>query len=98
MYDYGEEKENKKHYGHPNPPVSNMTKIPEDVPLFLAYGGTDAVSDVKDVQHLLDNLKDHAKDNLVVNFIKNYGHADFVFGVNAKSVVYDPVMAFLKLH
>ncbi|KAF7815072.1 triacylglycerol lipase 2-like [Senna tora] len=97
-YDYGNEGQNMQHYGRPNPPLYDMTSIPNDLPLFLSYGGNDMLSDVKDVQVLLDNLKDHEKDKLDVVFVQDYAHADFVMGVNANQVVYEPMMAFFKLH
>ncbi|XP_052178527.1 triacylglycerol lipase 2-like [Diospyros lotus] len=97
MYDYNEEEENRKHYGQARPPVYNMTSIPNDLPLFLSYGGKDALSDAKDVQLLLDSLKDHDGDKLVVQYIEDYAHADYVMGVNAKQAVYDPLMVFFRL-
>ncbi|KAF2292339.1 hypothetical protein GH714_020276 [Hevea brasiliensis] len=98
MYDYNNEDENKKHYGQPTPPVYDMTHIPNDVPLFLGCGAKDALSDTKDVQLLLDNLKDHVKDKLVVQTIENYAHVDFIFAENVKQIIYDPLIAFVKLH
>ncbi|XP_057461065.1 triacylglycerol lipase 2-like [Actinidia eriantha] len=98
MYDYGSEDENNKYYGQPMPPAYNMAGIPNDLPLFLSYGGQDLLSDVEDVHTLLDTLKDHDPDKLVVQYKEDYAHADFVFGVNAKQVVYDPLMAFFNLH
>ncbi|KAG6717587.1 hypothetical protein I3842_04G108200 [Carya illinoinensis] len=97
MYDYKKEDENRKHYGQPTPPVYDITRIPNDFPLFLSYGGADALSDVKDVKILLDSLKDHEGDKLVVQYRDDYAHADFVVGENAKQVVYDPLMAFFRL-
>ncbi|XAR55313.1 Triacylglycerol lipase [Bertholletia excelsa] len=98
MYDYGSDDGNNKHYGQSSPPVYNMASIPNDLPLFLSHGGQDYLSDVEDVQTLLDTLKHHDPDNLVVQYREDYAHADFVFGVNAKQVVYDPLMAFFQLH
>lgn len=97
MYDYGDSDENMKHYGQPTPPIYNMSSIPNDFPLFLSYGGTDALSDVKDVKLLLDDLKSHESDKITVQYRDDYAHADFVMGVNAKQVVYDPMIAFFKL-
>ncbi|KAI4305728.1 hypothetical protein L6164_029076 [Bauhinia variegata] len=94
MYDYGDQEQNMAHYGQASPPLYDMTRIPNDFPLFLSYGGQDTLSDVKDVQVLLDNLKDHDKDKLVVAFMEDYAHMDFVMGVNAKQVLYDNMMAF----
>ncbi|KAH7520906.1 hypothetical protein FEM48_Zijuj08G0195400 [Ziziphus jujuba var. spinosa] len=97
MFDYGNEDENRKHYGQPNPPAYDMTGIPNDLPLFLSYGGADALSDAKDVHLLLDSLKDHDGDKLVVQYRDDYAHADYVMAENAKQVVYDPLIAFFKL-
>ncbi|XP_031262218.1 triacylglycerol lipase 2-like [Pistacia vera] len=97
MYNYEDEEENRKHYGQPNPPVYNMTNIPSDLPLFLGYGGADALSDVNDVKLLLDSLKDHDGDKLVIQYREDYAHADYVMGDNAKQLVYNPLMAFFKL-
>ncbi|MCD7454882.1 hypothetical protein HAX54_026413, partial [Datura stramonium] len=62
------------------------------------YGGADYLSDVNDVKTLLDKLQDHDQDKLVVQYREDYAHADFVFGTNAKEVVYNPLMAFFKLN
>lgn len=97
MYDYEDEDENMEHYGQPTPPVYNMTTIPNDLPLFLSYGGQDALSDVNDVQLLLESLKDHDGDKLVVQYREDYAHADYVMASNAKQAVYDPLIAFFKL-
>lgn len=98
MYDYGDEAENRKRYGQTTPPAYNMASIPRDLPLFLSYGGADALSDADDVRRLLKQLKDHDGDKLAVQYREDYAHADFVMAENAKEVVYDPLMAFLKLH
>ncbi|KAI8008137.1 Triacylglycerol lipase 2 [Camellia lanceoleosa] len=98
MYDYGSKFENNQHYGKPTPPVYNMASIPKDLPLFLSHGGQDLLSDVKDVKTLLATLKGHHANKLVVQYRKDYAHSDFVFGVNANKLVYDPLMAFFKLH
>ncbi|KAB2610654.1 triacylglycerol lipase 2-like [Pyrus ussuriensis x Pyrus communis] len=98
MYDYGLEDANMEHYKQPTPPVYNMANIPKDVPLFLSYGGRDAISDVNDGGLLLDNLKDHDKDKLVVEYREDYAHLDFIMSVNANQLVYNPILAFFKLH
>ncbi|XP_058070825.1 triacylglycerol lipase 2-like [Magnolia sinica] len=97
MYDYGDNDNNTKRYGQPKPPVYDMTNIPHNIPLFLSYGGKDALSDVKDVELLLEILKSHNSDKLTVQYRDDYAHADFVMGVNANQVVYEPMIAFFKL-
>ncbi|XP_057792720.1 triacylglycerol lipase 2-like isoform X2 [Salvia miltiorrhiza] len=94
MYDYDTEEDNHKHYGQATPPEYDMTMIPTHIPLFLSYGGNDYQSDVNDVHTLIKTLSGHDPDKLVVQYVESYAHLDFVYGENAKQVVYDPVMAF----
>ncbi|KAL1352702.1 hypothetical protein HN51_016698 [Arachis hypogaea] len=95
-YNYVRPDYNFMHYGEASPPVYNLSNIPHDLPLFLSYGARDALSDVVDVQTLLDSLKSHDADKLSVQFIKDYAHLDFVMGVNAKDVVYNAVISFFN--
>nr|XP_034915639.1 uncharacterized protein LOC118049661 [Populus alba] len=105
MYDYDDDddddddddEKNREHYGQTSPPVNNMTSIPNDLPLFLSYGGADALSDINDVQLLLDSLKDHEGDKLVKQYRVDHAHADYVMSANAKQDVYDPLIAFFRL-
>ncbi|KAL4653134.1 hypothetical protein ACB092_01G280600 [Castanea dentata] len=95
-YNYGRPDYNLMHYGEAVPPIYNLSNIPHDLPMFLSYGGQDALSDVLDVKHLLDDLKSHDVDKLSVQFIKDYAHVDFIMGVNAKDAVYNQVVKFFK--
>nr|XP_027101938.1 triacylglycerol lipase 2 isoform X1 [Coffea arabica] len=79
-YDYGNAYFNVAHYGESKPPSYNLANIPNDLPIFLSYGGQDALSDVKDVETLLDSLKFHDVEKLHVQYIKDYAHADFIMG------------------
>ncbi|GAA0154643.1 lipase [Lithospermum erythrorhizon] len=95
-YDYGGRFKNLEHYGEYIPPAYDLSKIPHDLPMFLSYGGQDALSDVKDVETLLGLLKGHDADKLQVQYVKDYAHADFIIGVTAKDVVYNQVIKFFK--
>ncbi|MCL7024169.1 hypothetical protein MKW94_000823 [Papaver nudicaule] len=95
-FDFGNINLNMQHYGQAKPPVYNLSNIPSNLPLFISYGGQDALSDVKDVEILLDSLKYHDGDKLTVQFVKDFAHADFVMGVSAKEIVYDALVAFFK--
>lgn len=97
-YDYGNAEFNVEHYGESKPPVYDLANIPRNLPLFLSYGGLDALSDVKDVENLLDSLKLHDPDKLTVQYIKDFAHADFILGVTANDIVYNQIMAFFKRH
>ncbi|XP_047306181.1 triacylglycerol lipase 2-like [Impatiens glandulifera] len=98
MFRYKSDKVNLKHYGQINPPVYNMSRIRNDIPLYISYGGKDALSDVNGVKTLLASLKNHHPNKLVTQYLNNYAHADFVFGVNANKFVYYPLMAFIELN
>ncbi|OVA17526.1 Alpha/beta hydrolase fold-1 [Macleaya cordata] len=95
-FDFGNINLNMEHYGQARPPVYNLSNIPSNLPLFISYGGQDALSDVRDVEILLDSLKFHEGDKLTIQFVKDFAHADFVMGVSAKEVVYDALVAFFK--
>ncbi|KAB2057359.1 hypothetical protein ES319_A11G163100v1 [Gossypium barbadense] len=98
MYDYGSEDEKKEYYGQSDPPAYNMKDIPKELPLFLGYGGQDMLADANDVKALLNDLKDHDNGELVEVYSEEYAHADFVLGVNASQVVYDPMISFFDNH
>ncbi|KAL5712423.1 sterol esterase [Ranunculus cassubicifolius] len=71
--------------------------IPNDFPLFLSYGGADAICNRKDVKLLLNDLTNHDGDKLVVQYREDYAHADFVMAEDAKQAIYDPLITFFKL-
>ncbi|XP_031283756.1 triacylglycerol lipase 2-like [Pistacia vera] len=77
---------NLKRYEAFRPPVYNVANLPSDLPLFLSYGGNDAISDVEDVQYLINIQKNHLGDKLKSLFVKDYGHFDFIKAVNAKDL------------
>nr|XP_043627296.1 triacylglycerol lipase 2-like [Erigeron canadensis] len=99
MYDYGNAYDNEKHYGQFTPPIYDIRSIPNNLSMYLSHGGADEISDVNDVMRLLESFKDHDNpDKLIVQYKNDYSHVDFILAVNAKYVVYDPLMAFFKLH
>ncbi|GAB4848002.1 hypothetical protein Ancab_002662 [Ancistrocladus abbreviatus] len=95
-YNYGRADYNLEHYGEERPPIYNLSNIPNDMALFLSYGGKDALSDIQDVGTLLDCFKFHDGDKLRVQFIKDYAHADFIMGTTAKDLVYSAIINFFK--
>uniref|UniRef100_A0A7N0UCQ8 Lipase n=1 Tax=Kalanchoe fedtschenkoi TaxID=63787 RepID=A0A7N0UCQ8_KALFE len=95
-FDYGTRARNVRHYGQARPPVYNLSSIPRDLPIFIAYGGRDSLSDDRDVETLLDSLRLHDGDKLTVLFVKEYAHADFIMGVNARDVVYNALISFFN--
>ncbi|KAJ3683573.1 hypothetical protein LUZ60_013800 [Juncus effusus] len=95
-YNYEKYGENMKHYGQSTPQIYNLSNIPNSLPLFLSYGGADSLADSSDVALLLNDLKSHDRDKLMVHYVKDYAHADFVMGTSAKEIVYEEVIAFFN--
>ncbi|XWS30495.1 hypothetical protein CRYUN_Cryun24cG0122500 [Craigia yunnanensis] len=95
-FNYGSADYNLMHYGEAKPPIYNISNIPHDLPIFISYGGQDALSDIPDVQLLLDSLKFHDVNKLVIQYIEDYAHVDFVMGINAKDIVYNQIVQFFK--
>lgn len=91
MYDYGMWK-NLMRYNQPKPPVFDISQIPTALPLWMGYGGNDALADVIDVQHTLKGLK--SKPDLL--YIEEYGHIDFLLSTRAKADVYDDMIRFFN--
>ncbi|KAK3122226.1 hypothetical protein QOZ80_8BG0666790 [Eleusine coracana subsp. coracana] len=93
-YDYVLPFRNIANYGQTEPPVYEMSNIPADFPLFLSYGGRDALADPTDVRLLLNDLRGHDPGKLTVQYLDQFAHLDFVMGVCAKDYVYKDVIAF----
>jgi hypothetical protein len=92
MYDYGKSG-NLKRYNSPTPPDYNLSDI-SGVRMALFYGVNDDLADMKDVSRLLLELPDdtvayHKK-------VQRYGHMDFVWAKDARTEIYDELIAFFK--
>ncbi|KAK2985833.1 hypothetical protein RJ640_018699 [Escallonia rubra] len=81
-YDYGRWK-NLRRYGELRPPKFDLSHIPDSLPLWMGYGGSDSLADVMDVQHTLKELQ--SKPDLL--YLENYGHIDFLLSVTANEDV-----------
>jgi len=93
MYDYGcglFNCPNRDHYGQNEPPTYNLTAV--TVPTALFYGNRDSLADLKDVAKLLKALPNIVYDSLE----PSYAHLDYVWAVNANSLIYRSVLNLLK--
>ncbi|KAL5080615.1 hypothetical protein RYX36_009036 [Vicia faba] len=96
-FDYGRPHLNRFHYGQSKPPIYDLSNIPNDIPIFMSYGGHDALSDPVDVNKLLSiHFQNHDKGKLSVQFIEEYAHADYMMAENANELVYKNVSSFFK--
>ncbi|XP_028781172.1 triacylglycerol lipase 1 [Neltuma alba] len=91
QYDYGILK-NLMVYGQLKPPEFNLGDIPKSLPLWMAYGGNDALADMIDFARTLKELPSAPE----LLFLEDYGHVDFILSLNAKRDIYDHMIRFLK--
>ncbi|KAF5951789.1 hypothetical protein HYC85_009733 [Camellia sinensis] len=90
-YDYGKLK-NIKRYGQFKPPKFDLSRIPISLPLWIGYGGNDALADMTDLLHTLKELQSDPE----LLYLENYGHVDFLLSVTAKRDVYDSMIGFFR--
>eukprot|EP00250_Pteridium_aquilinum_P026771 c33565_g1_i1 orf=187-1359(+) len=90
-FDYGR-LGNWRHYASSVAPAYDILRIPRDFPVFMAYGGLDALADLSDVLLMLGKVL--CKVELL--YLDNYAHLDFVLSVSAKDDLYDVMIAFFE--
>lgn len=83
---------NWRHYASNTAPAYNLSSIPKDLPVFMAYGGHDAMADLDDVLLMLGKVP----CNVELLYLENYAHLDFVLSVSAKDDLYDGLIAFFR--
>jgi len=91
MYDYGSSFENNQHYGQPTPPTYSLANF--NVTTALFSGSHDLFADPTDVQTLISQLP---YPPYYQEEIQDYGHADFVWGMDAKDKLYPTVLSLLQ--
>uniref|UniRef100_A0A2P2JLZ6 Lipase n=2 Tax=Rhizophora mucronata TaxID=61149 RepID=A0A2P2JLZ6_RHIMU len=91
QYDFGVIK-NLMVYGQVKPPAFNLNLIPKTLPLWMCFGGHDALADVTDVHHTVSELQ--SKPELL--YLENYGHIDFLLSVHGKEDVFNPMIEFFR--
>lgn len=85
---------NWKHYHQWTPPTYSLGKV--SVPVMLKYGLNDPLADPKDV----DRMSKELPPSRVMAQVKNpkFSHLDFLWGKDAKEMVYDDVISFMEKH
>uniref|UniRef100_A0A914YMQ5 Lipase n=1 Tax=Panagrolaimus superbus TaxID=310955 RepID=A0A914YMQ5_9BILA len=92
-YDYRSAKKNQQHYGSSKPPEYDFTLI--NAPVHLYWSDADWLGDKKDIQEfLLPNLPpQYLAEN---NHIPDFEHFDFIWGLNAAKMIYQPIIKTIK--
>ncbi|XP_065871851.1 triacylglycerol lipase 1-like [Euphorbia lathyris] len=81
---------NSKLYGSVKPGAFNLSAIPKSVPIWMGYGGNDALADTIDVERAIKDLQ--SKPELL--YLENYGHLDFVWSSTGKEDVFNHIIEF----
>ncbi|KAH7447972.1 hypothetical protein KP509_01G130100 [Ceratopteris richardii] len=92
-FDYGWLR-NWREYGTSTPPEYDISSIPQDFPVLMAYGGLDAMADLNDITLMLGNVL----CDVELLYLENYAHLDFVLSINSKHDLYEPVVKFFRAH
>ncbi|XP_008806067.1 triacylglycerol lipase 1-like [Phoenix dactylifera] len=90
-YDYGWLR-NLINYGRLHPPAFDLAHIPTSLPIWMGYGGSDALADVTDVWRTIKELRSEPE----LLYIDKYGHIDFIMSVKAKDDVYGELIRFFR--
>ncbi|XP_031766858.2 lipase 3-like [Galleria mellonella] len=91
-YDQGSMKANRRAYGTRRPPEYDLSKI--TTPVFLHYADRDPMAHVNDVDRLFRELGRPAGKFRIS--LQSFGHLDFIWGVDAKELLFDRVINLLK--
>jgi lysosomal acid lipase/cholesteryl ester hydrolase len=89
-YDWGSKSANMDHYGQPTPPEYDLKKM--NVKVFVYHGGKDTLSTPGDVfawLKFIGNLQGS-------KYLDQYGHGDFVWGINARKDIYEDAIDRIK--
>jgi lysosomal acid lipase/cholesteryl ester hydrolase len=90
-YDHGPIK-NLQLYGIPTPPEFDLSLVSAPVYLYRSLG--DNISHELDVALLWNALGNPVEDNIMAD--PTFDHTDFVWGTQAKSLLYDKTITVLK--
>lgn len=90
-YDYGW-LGNLRHYYSWSPPDYDLSLVPKAFPMWMAYGGNDALSDPVDILRTIHELPSLPK----LVYLENYGHIDFILSTRAKADLYDSMIDFFN--
>ncbi|XP_022830192.1 lipase 3-like [Spodoptera litura] len=91
-YDYGSALANYREYKVFKPPSYDLSKV--TTPVFLHYSDSDPLAHVQDVDRLFSELGRAIGKFRVPE--STFSHIDYMYGINAKELVYDRVINLIK--
>ncbi|XP_017786628.1 PREDICTED: lipase member K-like [Nicrophorus vespilloides] len=93
-FDYGRTA-NTRIYGDPIAPLYDISNI--TIPIYLMHGENDQLATMSNVENFFKDLPESTKKNgkFLVPY-KKFNHLDFISAKDQKSLLYDPLVNFLK--
>ena len=98
-FDWGSKHANEEHHGDEGIPTYNLYDV--ESPVALYYGDNDLLADVTDVEKTISELPFIASipnSWIMIHEVDytNWNHVDFVWGMDAKTYVYQDLITNLK--
>jgi lysosomal acid lipase/cholesteryl ester hydrolase len=92
QFDYHSVENNTIHYGTPEPPDYDISKI--TAPVALHYGQNDWLVGLEDAFRLRDELPNLAADNMIA--YEKFNHLDFLWATDVIELLYNDVIAVME--
>ncbi|CAG0903535.1 unnamed protein product [Darwinula stevensoni] len=93
-FDWGRAK-NMQFYGQKEPPEYDLSKVV--TPTFLYWGKNDWLANPTDVEWLSNRLPASSLIGCYPANFSAWNHLDFLYGKDAKKLVYDKILSMMKL-
>lgn len=92
-FDYGYSG-NEEHYNTASYPKFDANNFPIDIPLYVFYGGQDALVVKEDVEDFIKEMESVGLYDFRYKKIDNYTHADFIFGMHTREDFIEDLVEF----
>jgi len=92
-FDYGPDG-NQERYGQPTPPVYDMSKV--TAPVALVWGENDWLGVPEDTMRIASGVRNLMPGGIIRVDFDKWNHLDFLWGIDAKPLVYDPVIELMN--
>ena len=96
-YDWGSKHANQEHHGEEGVPTYHLYDV--ESPVAVYYGDNDLLADTTDVEQTISELPFIVSSpNIMIHEVDytNWNHMDFVWGMDAKTFVYEDLMDNLE--
>ena len=94
MFDFNDEKKNKKVYSQPTPPKYDKSVLKEwKIPMFMVISDTDPYSDKKDIFEFCEKIPN--QEIIKKFFVTKYNHLDYLWSHDSKNDIFVHIVKYL---